>query len=220
MPKSIVDKTNRRYGRLLVVERDFSKTNGTYWICRCDCGKTKSVNTMQLNNSGTKSCGCLADEILKGNQKKTHGETETRLYSIWRGMKKRCYQKSSAGYRNYGGRGISVCEDWICSYENFRDWAILNGYKDDLTLDRIDSNGNYEPSNCRFSTYFQQANNKRTNRIITYKNVQLTLAQWCVITNIPKTTLCRKISKIGEECAIEWALSNNPRNKSGRVSVT
>lgn len=211
MPKRIVDKTGKRYGRLVVLKRDENKTSGTYWICQCDCGNIKSINTSELGGNRTKSCGCLKREILKKQQETTHGETNTRLYSIWRAMKKRCYQPTSAGYKNYGGRGIVVCDDWVCSYENFRDWALKNGYKENLTLDRLNNDGNYEPSNCRFSTYIQQANNKRTNRVLTYKNVQLTEAQWCVLTNVPKTTFRRKINKFGEVGAIEWALSRNAK---------
>jgi hypothetical protein len=149
--------------------------------------------------------------MLREHNAITHGETKTRLYSIWRAMKKRCYQPTSAGYKNYGGRGIAVCDEWVCSYESFRDWALKSGYKEELTLDRLNNDGNYEPSNCRFSTYLQQANNKRTNRVIVYKNVQLTLAQWCTLTNVPKTTFQRKLKELGEENAIEWALVRNAK---------
>ena len=213
MPNKIVDKTNRRYGRLTVLKQDKTKTDAIYWVCKCDCGNYKSIKSSELHPGRIKSCGCLREEVLKRQQEQTHGEAKTRLYSIWRGMKKRCYQPTSAGYKNYGGRGITVYEDWLCSYENFRDWAYENGYEDGLSLDRINVNENYTPSNCKFSTYYQQVNNKRTNRKITYKNIQLTVSQWCTLTEVPKTTFYRKIKELGEDAAVEWAINHKKQER-------
>ena len=109
---------------------------------------------------------------------KRHGESKTRLYCAWQNMKARCYRKSTREYNNYGGRGITVCDEWIHSYENFKGWSIQNGYSDKLTLDRIDVNKGYSPDNCRWITNKEQQNNKRDNVIYTFNGETLTLAQW------------------------------------------
>ena len=201
-----IDLTGQRFGRLLVVDRDLSKP-GVWWNCRCDCGNLKSIRSGQLRYGHTHSCGCLRDEMLKEHNKPTHGETNTRLYSIWRGMKKRCYQPTSAGYKNYGGRGIKVCDGWISSYESFRDWSLANGYVDGLTLDRIDSDGNYEPSNCRYASYIEQENNKRNSHFIEVNGVKLTIAQWARITNTPPSTLKNRIARKGEREAVKISIT-------------
>ncbi|MGF0064288.1 hypothetical protein ACQRCQ_03305 [Lachnospiraceae bacterium SGI.085] len=122
-------------------------------------------------------------------------------------MKKRCYQPTSAGYKNYGGRGITVCDEWISSYESFRDWALANGYTDELTLDRKDSNGNYNPSNCRFASYIDQENNRRNCHYIEMNGVKLTVAQWARITNTPPSTLKNRIASKGEREAVKISLT-------------
>lgn len=108
----------------------------------------------------------------------------TRLYYIWQGIKKRCYNTNDARYHRYGGRGITVCEEWITDYINFHNWAIENGYSEDKTIDRIDNDGNYEPSNCRWSTNKEQCNNRSSNIKITIGNATKTLTEWCEIFEI------------------------------------
>lgn len=114
-----------------------------------------------------------------------HGMYQTRLYGCWEGMKSRCYCTTAGNYRNYGGRGITICDEWRDSFESFRDWALANGYADNLYIDRISSDGNYEPSNCRWVTMREQQNNKRNNKLIEFKGVVLTQSEWCDVLEIP-----------------------------------
>ena len=167
------DLTGKRFGRLTVLkEAEERKYGSVCWICKCDCGKTVIESSRALTQGYAKSCGCLKVEKAKANLPKEksgsdnpaylHGECgKSRLYSIWQGMKKRCYSKKQINFKYYGGRGITVCDVWRNSFEAFRDWALANGYRNDLTLDRIDPNGNYSPDNCRWATWSQQNKNKR-----------------------------------------------------------
>ena len=153
------------------------------------------VPTYHLNSGHTKSCGCYLSDNRSQNSKKnkTHGMTKTRLYVVWRGMKRRCYYPRESSFPHYGGRGITVCDEWNNSFEAFRDWAMANGYRDDLTLDRIDYNGNYEPSNCKWSTMEEQQNNKSNNIILTYNGQTHTAPEWSRITGIPVIAIYNRV---------------------------
>lgn len=157
----LIDLTGQRFGRLVVVER--VGTDGRYptWLCKCDCGNTIITRGTHLRRGDTQSCGCLHRETFIH---KTHGGKCSRLYSIWRGMKTRCYNKNFAQYHNYGGRGITICAEWLHDFETFYDWAISHGYRDDLTIDRIDNDKGYSPENCRWVTIKAQQKNRRNNR--------------------------------------------------------
>lgn len=179
---------NKKFGRLTVVSLAYKvqryKTNGQrggyreFYNCLCDCGNTCVVEKWQLIKGCTKSCGCYKREFAQSSFS-THNLTNHRLYNTWCHMKGRCYNSDNKAYSNYGGRGITVCDEWKNDFQAFYNWAMANGYKEDLTLDRIDVNGNYEPDNCRFTTMKVQQNNKQNHFYITIYNRTQTLAEWC-----------------------------------------
>lgn len=192
------DLTGNRYGRFTVVSRAANNKKGeTMWNCICDCGNTRTVFAYHLKSGHSKSCGCIT---------KKHGMFGTRLYKIWDGMKYRCHNSNSTAYKNYGARGIIVCEEWRNNFQTFYDWSISHGYSADLTLDRLDVNGNYEPSNCRWATDIQQHNNTRKNHYVTYNGETHTIAEWSRITGINPSTLNSRITTKG--WTIERALTD------------
>lgn len=167
------------------------------WLCKCECGKEKSVHSSNLLSGKSLSCGCG-----KNKDKITHYKSNSRLYNVWRGIKTRCYNQNSTKFYLYGGRGISMCEEWKNNFEVFYCWAISKGYVGDAeygrcTVDRIDNNGNYEPKNCRVTNLFIQANNTRKNRIITYCNQTHTLAEWMRILNLSRR---KTLSVLSNSC--------------------
>lgn len=167
----------KRFGRLTVLEEcDKRKHGKKVYKCICDCGNYTNVLGTSLRAGTTKSCGCLAIEnTIKRSTK--HGRSHTRLYKIHNNMKDRCCNCNSKDYPLYGGRGIKVCEEWL-DFQGFYKWAMNNKYNDTLTIDRIDVNGNYEPSNCRWVNMKTQQNNKRNNVYLTHNNKTQTMSQW------------------------------------------
>lgn len=187
----LIDLTGCRFGKLYVIKRA-NKTDSygrIYWLSRCDCGKTKNILGNSLRRGLTKSCGCLH----KNNFEPTHGQSGTRLYKIYQGMKSRCYNKNNVGYKNYGARGIVVCGEWLDNFENFYNWAMSNGYQNTLSIERKDYNGNYEPSNCKWATREEQNNNSRHNTYITFNGCSHTIKQWSDMTGIKETTLISRL---------------------------
>lgn len=189
----LIDLKGKKIGRLTVICRNGSNKKGhPLWLCRCDCGNEKNIIGESLRNNKTKSCGCLRDEKIKKGLTNKHNMSNTRLYRIWNAMKRRCLTKTNDTFEHYGGRGIKICNEWIEDYMNFYNWAINSGYSDELTIDRIEVNGNYEPSNCRWITIQEQQNNKRNNTYIkNYERIQ-TLKQWSQELNIPYGTLLKR----------------------------
>lgn len=194
-----LDLTGQRFGRLTVIERcGTSKDGQKMYRCVCDCGNEKITKTGNLRSGHVKSCGCLNKEMTrKANRERNtrHGGCGTRLYGIWFDMRQRCNWEKSTSWANYGGRGIRVCDEWQADFVPFRDWALANGYRDDLTLDRIDVDGNYCPENCRWADLDEQNNNKRTCLYATIGGVTKSVTQWCKETGIPRHTAYSRIRR-------------------------
>ena len=151
------DLIGQRFGKVTVIEKvGRSKHKTILWRCLCDCGNMTTAQTSDLRMGKVKSCGC---NIFKDRQ--TLGGKPTRIYRIWKNMKKRCYNQNNKDFKYYGARGIKVCDPWRNNFGEFHRWAIKNGYNDNLSLDRIDNDGNYEPENCRWTTMKEQAKHRR-----------------------------------------------------------
>lgn len=200
-----IDKIGQKFGYLTIV--DVSK--GAFH-CVCDCGREHNVTYYKLFNGEVKSCGVkgceYAHSLRKGcaNHVK-HRKSNTRLYSIWNGMKSRCYRTDNRNFRNYGGRGISVCEEWRDNFEVFEEWALSNGYADHLTIDRINNDGNYEPSNCRWATRSEQDANKRVRALRAYKDlyvweingVKKSIIEWCAEYGLSRSMVTYRVNVKG-----------------------
>lgn len=187
------DITGKRFGRLTAIE--FAGRDGegkTKWLCRCDCGNEVVVDAWNLKSGHTKSCGCLIAENFS-SANKTHGLSKEKIYPVWKSMRARCNNPNSFAYKYYGERGISVCDEWNNDFQTFYDWAIDNGYDPSLSIDRINNDGDYSPDNCKWSTRFEQANNRRMCRQITYQGITHTMAEWARIFDVPYSGLRERI---------------------------
>lgn len=187
MKKRYKDLTGQKFGMLTVIEISKVKRNNdghAYWKCVCDCGNHIVVPSNHLKGDITHSCGCIND-----------GKSYTRLYAIWKGMRQRCYCKSSSSYQNYGERGIGVCSEWKNSFLQFKKWANETGYTDELTIERIDVNRDYSPQNCRWATIKEQANNTRRNHYLILNDEKKTIAEWSEVTGIKQNTILYRIRR-------------------------
>lgn len=195
----LIDLTGHRFGRLVVVER-VGRTKSGYilWLCQCDCGNTHTVESRNLNCGSVRSCGCLQYETQLSNRKDNtkHGlSNKEALYGTWKNMKRRCYSPNDKRAKFYSGKGVIVCDEWRNDYSAFRNWALANGYKEGLTIDRIDNNGNYCPENCRWATAKIQANNQSRNRLLTYNGETLTMSEWADKLGITYGTINHRVQR-------------------------
>lgn len=188
-----LDLIGKKFNKLLVINK-VEHNNKYLWECLCDCGNKTYVLTSNLTCGRTKSCGCLKNESLI-KRSTTHNQRHTNLYEVWKTMKQRCYNSKNKSYKNYGGRGISICPQWKNDFSSFYLWSKNNGYAKGLTIDRIDNNGNYCPENCRWVTRKVQANNTRFNRFITINNQTKSLADWCRLFNLKYSCVHSRLSK-------------------------
>ena len=168
----------KSFGRLTVIENDRMEKGVRWALCLCECGKESDTRVSDLRSGNTKSCGCLYQETRK-TAHVLHDMGRTRLYSTWTNMKTRCYNPNVHGFKNYGGRGITVCEEWESDFVNFYNWAVETGYNDELTIERVDVNGNYEPENCMWIKADEQSKNRRGNIYIELNGKTDTLKGWC-----------------------------------------
>jgi len=175
------DLTNKRFGRLVVIEKaGRNKWNSRTWFCKCDCGGEKVALGHSLTSGGTKSCGCLLKETISNIRQETiiHGMSGTRVYQTFSNMIQRCYNKNNKYYKNYGGRGIKICDRWLASFANF--YEDMGDKPEGASIDRINPDGDYEPSNCRWASTVTQARNKEGGLIYKYKGVTLPLKVWLI----------------------------------------
>lgn len=174
------DYVGKQFGYWTVISAAKPKNRKKSYLCECKCGNRKIVNADTLKLGTSKSCGCFQKD-LTSKRETTHGMTGTRIYGIYHNMKNRCCNPNDGRYKDYGGRGITVCKDWLGEhgFENFYKWSIDNGYTEELTIDRINVDGNYSPSNCRWTTNAEQANNRRNCIYFTFFGVTKNLKEWC-----------------------------------------
>lgn len=187
------DLTGQRFGRLTVIERvENNKFGQTRWKCHCDCGTDKVIDAQSLISGKTQSCGCLNLE-----NHTTHQMAYTLIYRTWGSMKARCLNPNAPNYKNYGGRGIKICDEWQNDFQAFYDYVSqLEHYGEKgYTLDRINVNGNYEPNNLRWATAKEQRRNRRDNHIVEYKGVKMCLTDAAIKSGINKCTLLARVKK-------------------------
>lgn len=206
-----IDLIGERFGKLTVLRRtDERNSEGrVLWECRCDCGNIVLKNSHDLRKGHLKSCGCFT-----GKFHATHDGSNSRLYGVCGDMKSRCLNNSFDAYKNYGGRGVSICNEWM-DFANFRKWAMENGYdeyaqKGACTIDRIDVNGDYCPDNCRWVPMYEQSKNKRTNVFLELDGETHTLSEWGQITGIDQRTIGNRIRR---GWSVEDALTVRPNGK-------
>jgi len=194
MPNVAKDLTGVRFGRLVVLDRVGTKNGKPLWRCECDCGNIHDVSSTHLLRGSTKSCGCYRPDHAKELHTKHNGKG-TRLYRIYTGVRTRCFNKNDHAYARYGASGISICKEWdgADGFERFRDWAMNNGYSDNLTLDRIDNAKGYQPDNCRWVSMKAQERNRTNNRYLTANGETHIIAEWSDITGIKQSMISQRL---------------------------
>lgn len=220
MKNKVKNLSGQRYGMVVVTDEYFIKNGRTYWICRCDCGNTFVRRSDIIKRSDVKSCGCYQKKRNKTSSLK-HGDGPRsseyhKLYNVWQSMKNRCFNDKYFQFKDWGGRGITVCDDWIGEngYINFKEWALSHGYNEKLTIDRIEVNGNYEPSNCRWITRAEQNKNTRKCKHIEYNGKYYTPPELGRLFGISATVV--RYWLFDKNKTVEW-LCANKANKGGDV---
>ena len=189
MPKAITENeiVGKRYGKLVVLAIDTykDKSNHKYLLCQCDCGNQKKIAMNHIRSGASRSCGCgVVESTIKRNT--THNGTHSRLFNIWNGIKRRCFNRNDSRFKYYGGRGITLAPEWE-DFSAFQKWSFAHGYSDSLTIERIDVNGNYCPENCKWIPFEEQARNKTNNRRITINGETHLISEWCKAANVSTT---------------------------------
>lgn len=198
------DLSGKKFGKLSVICRiENTDKKHSYYKCRCDCGNICIKRSDIIKNSQHKQCGMCKRPRLDMT---THGHSNTHLYRVYYAMKQRCYNINCSEYHNYGARDIKVCDEWLNSFTSFYDWAINNGYRKSLQLDRIDNDDDYKPSNCRFVTPIENSNNKRTCVYLTHKGTTMTMTQWARHLGINENTFWRYVRK--KNYSLEYIIDN------------
>jgi DNA-binding protein Fis len=212
-----IDLVGQRFGRLVVVSEDGRDSQGkVLFKCLCDCGNYITTRAYSLRNGSCRSCGCRRKEVSSENNS-THGHSNEKLYGVWRGMIKRCYDPNHQAYERYGGRGITVCQEWLDNYEAFRDFMLVNGYDEyglayENTIDRIDNNKGYSPDNCRVATMRTQSLNKSSNHLITYKGKKMTVTEAAEKNNLTNHQVFNRLDK-------GWSMNRALHQPLGKVST-
>jgi hypothetical protein len=198
-----IDLIGKRFGRWTVIKESENKGKNVAWVCLCDCGNKRTCLSYNLLSGKSTNCGCVRRKKLSVIFKK-HGGTGTRLYSIYKSMKQRCYNKNNSAYKYYGGKGIVICKNWKNDFSVFRDWALQNKYKENISsIDRINPNGNYCPENCRWVSLKKQQNNKLNSMFVIIDNKKLTIAEWAEKTKTNKQTLYDKFYRLINQLGLE-----------------
>lgn len=185
------DLTGLQFGNLTAIKKMEKKNRSDLWLCKCKCGKEVKCYQHNLERGTSTSCGCLRSYYAK-QTRNCHGESTSILYKKWTSIKTRCLNPKSRNYKDYGGRGIRICEEWL-DFWTFREWSYDNGYEDGLTIERKDVNGDYCPENCCWIKAFEQASNKRSNTFIEYGGKIQTAAQWARELGIGKDTITYRV---------------------------
>lgn len=192
----LIDLTGRKFGRLTVVSRSSNIGKKAAWFCKCDCGRETVTTSTHLVSGHTSSCGCYNKEVVS-SMKKRHGMSRTNIYREWRSMISRCFNRNCTGYDGYGGRGITVFNQWKESFEAYYDYVSKLSHfgESGYSLNRIDNDGNYEPGNVEWADRLAQANNKRNNHLLTYNGQTRTIAEWSRERGMSYSSIMHRIER-------------------------